>query len=136
LNLPAMVRAVGWAGVQRWIKLLDTLTRNHPPRPHLYLNILGVEPSFQGLLFWLGQAGVLVVVLIFGMVFATITEHPASPIVARIVACNEALEVLTPRSSTILDVAEDIESRGTFIDQFDCFLGQWYGGSVHTRGSE
>ncbi|HEV7987992.1 MAG TPA: GNAT family N-acetyltransferase [Candidatus Binataceae bacterium] len=48
LNLPAMVRAVGWAGVQRSIKLLDTLTRNHPPRPHLYLNILGVEPSFQG----------------------------------------------------------------------------------------
>jgi hypothetical protein len=89
-----------------------------------------------GLLFWLGQAGVLVVVLIFGMVFATIAEHPASPIVARIVARNEALEVLTPRSSTILDVAEDIESRETFIDQFDCFLGQWYGGSVHTRGSE
>jgi ribosomal protein S18 acetylase RimI-like enzyme len=46
--LPTMVRAVGWGGVQRSIKLLDTLTRNHPPRPHLYLNILGVEPSFQG----------------------------------------------------------------------------------------
>jgi hypothetical protein len=40
--LPTMVRAVGWGGVQRSIKLLDTLTRNHPPRPHLYLNILGV----------------------------------------------------------------------------------------------
>jgi ribosomal protein S18 acetylase RimI-like enzyme len=47
-NLPAMVRAVGWGGVRRSIKLLDTLTRNHPPKPHLYLNILGVEPSFQG----------------------------------------------------------------------------------------
>jgi ribosomal protein S18 acetylase RimI-like enzyme len=46
--LPTMVRAVGWGGVQRSIKLLDTLTRNHPPQPHLYLNILGVEPSFQG----------------------------------------------------------------------------------------
>jgi ribosomal protein S18 acetylase RimI-like enzyme len=48
LSLPAMVRAVGWGGVRRAIRLVDTLTRNHPPRPHLYLNILGVEPSFQG----------------------------------------------------------------------------------------
>ena len=48
LSLPTMVRAVGWGGVRRSIKLVDTLTRNHPPRPHLYLNILGVEPSFQG----------------------------------------------------------------------------------------
>ena len=48
LSLPTLVRAVGWGGVRRSIKLVDTLTRNHPPRPHLYLNILGVEPSFQG----------------------------------------------------------------------------------------
>ena len=48
LSLPTMVRAVGWGGVRRSIKLLDALTRNHPPQPHLYLNILGVEPSFQG----------------------------------------------------------------------------------------
>lgn len=48
LSLPAMVRAVGWGGVRRSIKLVDALVRNHPPRPHLYLNILGVEPSFQG----------------------------------------------------------------------------------------
>ncbi|HVB83129.1 MAG TPA: GNAT family N-acetyltransferase [Candidatus Binataceae bacterium] len=48
LSLPAMVRALGWSGVRRSIRLVDTLTRNHPPRPHLYLNILGVEPSFQG----------------------------------------------------------------------------------------
>jgi ribosomal protein S18 acetylase RimI-like enzyme len=48
LNLPMMVRAVGWAGVRRSIRLVDALTRNHPPRPHLYLNILGVEPSSQG----------------------------------------------------------------------------------------
>src|SRR5271170_913347 len=45
LNLPTMVRAVGWAGMQRSIRLIDALTRNHPPRPHLYLNILGVEPT-------------------------------------------------------------------------------------------
>jgi ribosomal protein S18 acetylase RimI-like enzyme len=48
LTLPALVRAVGWGGVRRSIRLVDALTRNHPPRPHLYLNILGVEPSFQG----------------------------------------------------------------------------------------
>jgi ribosomal protein S18 acetylase RimI-like enzyme len=48
LSLPAMVRAVGWGGVRRAIRLVDALTCNHPPRPHLYLNILGVEPSFQG----------------------------------------------------------------------------------------
>jgi ribosomal protein S18 acetylase RimI-like enzyme len=48
LSLPTMVRAVGWGGVRRAIKLVDALARNHPPRPHLYLNILGVEPSFQG----------------------------------------------------------------------------------------
>jgi ribosomal protein S18 acetylase RimI-like enzyme len=47
MNLPAMVRAVGWSGVGRSIRLLDDLTRNHPSKPHLYLNILGVEPSFQ-----------------------------------------------------------------------------------------
>jgi ribosomal protein S18 acetylase RimI-like enzyme len=48
LNLPSMVRAVGWGGVRRSIRLVDALTRNHPPQPHLYLNILGVDPSFQG----------------------------------------------------------------------------------------
>jgi ribosomal protein S18 acetylase RimI-like enzyme len=48
LTLPTLVRAVGWGGVRRSIRLVDALTRNHPPRPHLYLNILGVEPSSQG----------------------------------------------------------------------------------------
>jgi ribosomal protein S18 acetylase RimI-like enzyme len=47
-GLATMVRAIGWGGVGRAIELLRTLARNHPPRPHLYLNILGVEPSFQG----------------------------------------------------------------------------------------
>ncbi|HEY2525087.1 MAG TPA: GNAT family N-acetyltransferase [Candidatus Binataceae bacterium] len=47
-GLPALVGAIGWGGVRRAIELLQTLLRNHPPRPHLYLNILGVEPSFQG----------------------------------------------------------------------------------------
>jgi ribosomal protein S18 acetylase RimI-like enzyme len=47
LSLPTMVRAAGWGGTRRSIELVETLTRNHPPQPHLYLNILGVEPSFQ-----------------------------------------------------------------------------------------
>ncbi len=47
LSLPTMVRAVGWGGTRRSIALVDTLARNHPPKPHLYLNILGVDPSFQ-----------------------------------------------------------------------------------------
>jgi ribosomal protein S18 acetylase RimI-like enzyme len=48
MTLPTMVRAVGWDGTWRAIKLVDMLARNHPPKPHLYLNILGVEPAFQG----------------------------------------------------------------------------------------
>ena len=46
-TLPALVRAVGWSGVARTISVIDTLARNRPPTPHLYLNILGVEPSMQ-----------------------------------------------------------------------------------------
>ena len=46
-GLPALVRAIGWSGLMRGLSALDTLTRNRPPEPHLYLNILGVEPSLQ-----------------------------------------------------------------------------------------
>ena len=46
-TLPRLVRAVGWGGVTRAISVMDTLARNRPPEPHLYLNILGVEPSLQ-----------------------------------------------------------------------------------------
>ncbi len=48
VTLPTLIRAVGLDGTWRAIKLVDTLARNHPAQPHLYLNILGVEPSFQG----------------------------------------------------------------------------------------
>lgn len=48
MTLPTMVKAVRWNGTWRAIKLVDILARNHPPKPHLYLNILGVEPAFQG----------------------------------------------------------------------------------------
>jgi GNAT superfamily N-acetyltransferase len=46
-QLPAMVRAAGWSGLLRAVNLLDTLARNRPSEPHLYLNILGVDPALQ-----------------------------------------------------------------------------------------
>ena len=45
--IPALVKAIGWAGLMRGLSALDTLARNRPPEPHVYLNILGVEPSMQ-----------------------------------------------------------------------------------------
>jgi GNAT superfamily N-acetyltransferase len=46
-QLPTLLGALGWSGVRRAIATLDTLERNRPSEPHFYLNILGVEPSFQ-----------------------------------------------------------------------------------------
>ena len=46
-HLPAMLQATGFSGLLRAVNVLDILTRNRPPRPHLYLNILGVEPTLQ-----------------------------------------------------------------------------------------
>lgn len=46
-QLPALIQAAGWGGVIRALSVLDTLTRNRPAQPHLYLNILGVEPTLQ-----------------------------------------------------------------------------------------
>lgn len=45
--LPAMVGAIGFDGVRRAIAALDTLLRHRPPEPHLYLNVLGVDPALQ-----------------------------------------------------------------------------------------
>jgi ribosomal protein S18 acetylase RimI-like enzyme len=45
--IPALLKAIGWSGLMRALSALDTLTRNRPPEPHLYLNILGVEPRMQ-----------------------------------------------------------------------------------------
>ena len=47
-RMPAILRALKFAGLIRVIKLVDALARNHPPEPHLYLNLLGVDPEFQG----------------------------------------------------------------------------------------
>jgi ribosomal protein S18 acetylase RimI-like enzyme len=45
--LPSLLRAAGWNGMMRGMAALDTLARNRPSEPHLYLNILGVEPALQ-----------------------------------------------------------------------------------------
>ncbi len=47
-NIPRMLRAVGWGGTTRALQLMDTLARNHPHEPHIYLNFLGVDPEHQG----------------------------------------------------------------------------------------
>jgi ribosomal protein S18 acetylase RimI-like enzyme len=46
-GLPALLKAIGWNALMRGLSALDTLTRNRPPEPHIYLNILGVEPQMQ-----------------------------------------------------------------------------------------
>ncbi len=46
-GLPRMIRAVGWGGTIRAINLMSVLADNHPPQPHIYLNLLGVDPSCQ-----------------------------------------------------------------------------------------
>ncbi len=47
-NIPRMVKAAGWGGMNRAMQLMDTLGRNHPPERHIYLNFLGVDPDHQG----------------------------------------------------------------------------------------
>jgi ribosomal protein S18 acetylase RimI-like enzyme len=46
--MPAMLRVAGLQGLRRGLTVLDVLARNRPPEPHLYLNVLGVEPAKQG----------------------------------------------------------------------------------------
>ncbi len=44
---PRLLRALGWAGVQRALTLFRVLSSNHPHEPHLYLQALGVDPGYQ-----------------------------------------------------------------------------------------
>jgi ribosomal protein S18 acetylase RimI-like enzyme len=46
-QLPRMVRAIGWPGIRRSIEVFNILAQNHPREPHLYLQVLGVDPDFQ-----------------------------------------------------------------------------------------
>ena len=45
--VPALVRIGGLAGMRRAVAALDVLSRNRPAAPHIYLNVLGVEPALQ-----------------------------------------------------------------------------------------
>ena len=47
-QMPRMVRALGWGGIVRALNLFSVLSENHPKEPHLYLQVLGVDPPFQG----------------------------------------------------------------------------------------
>lgn len=46
--IPALARTGGTGGMRRAIAVLDVLSHNRPSQPHLYLNVLGVEPHLQG----------------------------------------------------------------------------------------
>lgn len=46
--VPGLLQTGGVGGVRRAVAALDTLSRNRPHQPHLYLNVLGVEPILQG----------------------------------------------------------------------------------------
>jgi len=45
--VPALARTGGLGSVRRAVSALDMLSRNRPAQPHLYLNVLGVEPALQ-----------------------------------------------------------------------------------------
>ena len=47
LLLPDLVRAAGLSGLMRAVTTLDTLLKHRPAEPHIYLNVLGVEPDLQ-----------------------------------------------------------------------------------------
>jgi len=47
LQMPRMLQGIGWNGVWRGIQLQSELIKNHPHEPHIYLNLLGVDPDYQ-----------------------------------------------------------------------------------------
>ncbi len=47
-HLARLVRAIGWGGIVRAMNMFSVLAENHPAEPHLYLQLLGVDPDFQG----------------------------------------------------------------------------------------
>lgn len=65
--LPARLRCLagqGWRVSQRWAQVFDAVSALHPPEPHAYLGLLGVDPALQGqglgatlLGRWLEQSG-------------------------------------------------------------------------------
>lgn len=46
--MPRIIRSIGWSGLMRALNLFSVLAENHPKEPHLYLQVLGCDPAFQG----------------------------------------------------------------------------------------
>ena len=47
-QMPRIIRSIGWGGLMRALNLFSVLAENHPKEPHLYLQVLGCDPPFQG----------------------------------------------------------------------------------------
>ena len=47
-QMPRMMRAIGLGGLWRGLNLVSVLADNHPKEPHIYLQVLGCDPPFQG----------------------------------------------------------------------------------------
>ena len=47
-QMPRIIRALGAGGIWRGLNLVSVLAENHPKEPHLYLQVLGCDPPFQG----------------------------------------------------------------------------------------
>ena len=47
-QMPRMISAIGLGGLWRGLNLVSVLSNNHPKEPHLYLQVLGCDPPFQG----------------------------------------------------------------------------------------
>ena len=47
-QMPRIIRSIGWGGLMRALNLFSVLSENHPKEPHLYLQVLGCDPAFQG----------------------------------------------------------------------------------------
>lgn len=81
--LPALIQAGGLGTVRRVIAALDVLSHHRPSEPHLYLNVLGVEPILQRrhfgitLLDWLREQAALRSSLV-GVYLETATEANVS----------------------------------------------------------
>ena len=46
--MPQIIRSIRWGGLMRALTLFGVLAANHPKEPHLYLQVLGCDPPFQG----------------------------------------------------------------------------------------
>ena len=47
-QMPRMIGAIGFGGLWRGLNLVSVLSDNHPKEPHIYLQVLGCDPPFQG----------------------------------------------------------------------------------------